>query len=204
MDILILGGFLGSGKTTVIGKILRGLVKDGKTAALIENEIGEVGIDDVFFEGSGMSVTPLFGGCVCCQISGSLLEAAQKIQDEIGPDWLIVEMTGLALMNNIRTLFNKYGRGGVTVHTVSVLDVSRWDILNRAMPQLVRNQLEDADVVIMNKTDLLPVTDEIAASVKEITGRADTLEISAVGEEAGLWQRLEALLHNEGGKAIAG
>lgn len=194
MEILILGGFLGSGKTTVIGKILAGMIAQNISAALIENEIGQVGIDDVLFEGAGISVTPLFGGCVCCQISGSLLNAVGKIQDEIHPDWLIVEMTGLALMHNIRELFKKYGRIGVPVHTVSVLDVSRWEVLNKVTPGLIRNQLEGADVILMNKTDILPVTDEIAGAVKSINPEAESLELSAVSEGRDFWQRLEKAL----------
>ncbi len=200
MKVLIIGGFLGSGKTTVIGKILTGMAANNTSAALIENEIGEVGIDDVFFGGNGISVTPLFGGCVCCQISGSLLDAAGKIQDEINPDWLIVEMTGLALMNNIRDVFLKYGRGGVSVHMISVLDISRWEILNKTVPQLIRHQLEGANVILMNKTDVSAITKEITASIKSINPQAESLAVSAIIENTGFWQRLEGLLHHMGGQ----
>lgn len=198
MEIIIFGGFLGSGKTTVIKKILYGIVEKGQTAAIIENEIGEVGIDDVFFEGFGMSVTQIFGGCVCCQISGSLLEASAKIEDEIHPDWLIIEMTGLALMNNIRDAFNKYGRNSVTVHTVSVLDLSRWEISNSALHTLLENQLADTDVVVMNKTDISPVAEEIKKEVAKISQGALTLEISATQENQDLWVQLEKLINEPG------
>ena len=200
MEILIIGGFLGSGKTTVIGKLLRGMVAEGETVALIENEIGEVGIDDVFFEGAGLSVTPLFGGCVCCQISGSLLEATTNIQDTISPDWLVIEMTGLAYMSDMRDLFKRYGRTGITVHTVSVLDSSRWPVLKLAMAHLVESQLEDADVVLINKTDVTPVTEALTAEVTQLSGVAAILPISATQENADLWRRLKDSRKTTGGQ----
>lgn len=200
MEILIFAGFLGSGKTTVINRLLRGISERGQTAAIIENEIGDVGIDDVFFEGTGMSVTPLFGGCVCCQITGSLIEAAQRIEDEIKPDWLVVEMTGLALMSNIRQLFAKYGRDGIVVHTISVLDISRWEILNKALYSILVNQLTDADIILMNKTDISPVTPEIEEKIAEISRGALTLELVATQENTELWSKLEALLKIGGQK----
>ncbi len=161
MDILILGGFLGSGKTSIIRLLIRGLVNAGKTCAIIENEIGEVGIDDALIDEAGLSVTPLFGGCVCCQISGSLLAAIDQIKEEIAPDWVIIEMTGLAMMDSIKDLFDKYSQPDITTHTVSLVDMSRWKYLLTALSIVFDRQIAGADIVLLNKTDIMPPTDEV-------------------------------------------
>jgi G3E family GTPase len=167
MEILIMGGFLGSGKTTIIKQLIRGLVNDGKTCAVVENEIGDVGIDDILIGEAGMEVTPLFGGCVCCQITGDLMAAVRRIENEIAPDWVVVEMTGLALMDSIRDAFKEYGRPSLKIHTASVVDMSRWKHLMGALAIVFDGQVEGADVVFLNKTDIAPPTSE----TYEIIGR---------------------------------
>jgi len=201
MDILVFGGFLGSGKTTIIGKTLRGLVEHGKTIALIENEIGEIGIDDVFFEGEGMKVVPLFGGCVCCQISGSLLVAIKDIEDEINPDVIVIEMTGLALTGGIREIFEFYPGKTLSVHVISVLDLARWDKLMLAMGHLIEAQLEGADMVLLNKEDLSTTTEEAHLFARSHAPDAQIITISAHEEDPAFVGEIEKMLQaqSEGG-----
>ena len=170
MDILLFGGFLGSGKTTIISKLLHGIVDSGATAALIENEIGEVGIDDKLVGEMGISVTPLFGGCVCCQITGSLIEAVLQIQKEVDPGWLIVEMTGLALMDRIRADLKRYGVKGIPIHAVSVADMSRWDKMLTVAHPLAERQLGGADIVFLNKTDIVQPNSVALEQARQISG----------------------------------
>lgn len=178
MDVLIIGGFLGSGKTTIIRSLIRGLVDAGSTCAIIENEIGEIGIDDEIIKEANLEVTPLFGGCVCCQISGDLLTAIQKIQDELNPDWVIVEMTGLALMDSIRDTFSKYGRDNITVHTISVADLSRWEHLVGALSRVFDRQVEGADLILLNKTDLAAPTEETYEKLRDLAPGANIIELT--------------------------
>lgn len=177
MDVLIIGGFLGSGKTTLIRPLIRGLVNAGGTCAIIENEIGEVGIDDEIIKEANLEVTPLFGGCVCCQITGDLLTAIQRIQDEINPDWVIVEMTGLALMDSIRDTFSKYGRDNIAVHTISVADLSRWEHLIGALSRVFDRQVEGADLIFLNKIDLAKPTEETYEKLHELAPEAKIFEL---------------------------
>lgn len=195
MEIILFGGFLGSGKTTVINRLLRGMVADGLTAAVVENEIGQVGIDDALVSPGGIQVTPLFGGCVCCQISGDLLSAVHQIQDQVNPDWLVVEMTGLALMDGIRGVFARYGRAGLCLHTVSVVDMARWSRLIRAMEPMVTRQLQGADLVLVNKTDVTPATPEALDRIASLTGGRPCLSVSATAlEDKAFWQLIKEAL----------
>lgn len=198
MRILVFGGFLGSGKTTVINKLIHAFDARGEKVAVIENEIGDVGIDDTLVSGVGVTVTPLFGGCVCCEISGNLLLAVQQIEREVAPDWLVVEMTGLALMESIRDVFQKYG-GGAEIRAVSVVDMARFDVILRAMRPVLGRQVRGADVVVINKTDVHPATEEAARVLDEISGGAPRMEVSATKEEGGeLLARLEDALSKGG------
>jgi G3E family GTPase len=199
MRILVFGGFLGSGKTTIINRLIHAFDARGEKAAVIENEIGDIGIDDTLVSGTGVTVTPLFGGCVCCEISGNLLAAVKQIEQEVAPDWLVVEMTGLALMTSIKDVFEKYG-GGAVVKAVSVVDMARFDTIHRALRPVLNRQVRGADVVVINKTDVHPATEEAINILDEISSGAPCLEVSATrleGEE--LLTKLERAL-SEGGR----
>ena len=186
------GGFLGSGKTTLIQSLLRAIVEARHTVAIIENEIGEIGIDQALLTRADVSVTPLFGGCVCCQITGSLIAAIRDIRERIRPDYLIVEMTGLARMSEIRQLFRQYGEADVPLRTVAVVDCPRFLKLCRAMENLMADQLSGADLVLLNKTDLVPATQEIFDMVASMTP-APMLPVSGRdGGGAALWARLQS------------
>lgn len=192
MQILLFGGFLGSGKTTVINRLLRGMTAEGHTAAVVENELGDVGIDDALVSQTGVQVTPLFGGCVCCQITGDLLTAVEKIEEQVNPDFLVVEMTGLAMMDSIRDVFVRYGRPGMVLHTISVVDMARWPKLLRAMEPLVRRQLAGAELVLVNKVDAASAGEEELAQISALAGGAPCRILSARTEEdAAVWHLIQ-------------
>ena len=203
VNILLCGGFLGSGKTTLINRLLRGMTACGLTAAVVENEAGQEGIDSALVGDGSIKVTPLFGGCVCCQISGALLEAVQTIEDEIRPDWVVVEMTGLALMDGIRDTFRQYGRPSLALHTLTVVDMARWAKLIRGMEPVIRRQITGADVVAVNKTDLCPVTPEALAQIEGYAPGAAVVSLSAAGlDPAGAWTLIrDALEQRKEGQA---
>ena len=179
MEVLLFGGFLGSGKTTVINALLHDLTALGKTAAIVENEIGAVGIDDVLVAQTGLKVTPLFGGCVCCQLTADLLTAVHTIEDQVHPDVLVVEMTGLAMMDGIRDTFARYGRDTLRLHTIAVVDMARWTKLIRAMEPVVRRQLAGADLVLVNKTDVVPADLEALERMSQLAGGSPCRTLSA-------------------------
>ena len=171
MKIIIFGGFLGSGKTSTILRVIAEIAARGETAAIIENEIGEKGIDDKLFSGSGLTVKPLFGGCVCCQITGDLLAAIQEIGKQVQPDWLIIEMTGLAVPGGVAAAIRQRDAGQTACKTVALVDAERWRVLIRALEPLITSQIRDSDAVIINKTDVAGLDlDKVMAEVKAIGG----------------------------------
>jgi G3E family GTPase len=151
----VLGGFLGSGKTTALLSLARFLVnrceKRENAVMILENEIGEVGVDDKTVAAAGLNVTNLFAGCVCCTASGELTVAAQRILREYDPEWLIIETTGIAYPREIRA--NLGSALGLEPRILVIADAVRWKRLYRAMNVLLAGQLESADAVLLNKCD---------------------------------------------------
>ena len=155
MKFLIVGGFLGSGKTSFIIHLAKHLVqvRGIKNVAILENEIGQVGIDDKILQGAGYEVKGLFAGCVCCTMAGELLVNVRMLQRDLDPDWIIMEATGVAMPHNIEeSLKNKLD---IDAQIVCLTDVKRWPKLIRAMAPVVAMQLQGADTILVNKVDLV-------------------------------------------------
>ena len=187
MNVIILGGFLGSGKTTALIQFARYLtdISDPQRnykVVIIENEIGEVGIDDQYLRGSGFTVNNLFAGCACCTVSGELVTSLIQIQKEMDPEWMIIETTGVAIprtmQDNLQDALKYDSRICILV------DASRWMRLRVPLALLLRDQIQGADALLINKTDLVTqdVIDEIQSDLLEIEPNAAVLRISALNE----------------------
>ena len=157
MNTIIIGGFLGSGKTTTLMQFARHLVSVSEPervnkVVILENEVGEIGIDDKLLRAGGFSVNNLFAGCACCTVSGELVTAVVRIKHEMDPQWLVVETTGIAypglMRENLKNALDLDSR--ICVLT----DAARWSRMRVPMENLLRGQIECSDVVLINKIDL--------------------------------------------------
>jgi len=149
--ITLVTGPLGSGKTTLLRHILT--TQSGKIA-IVMNEFGEIAIDTKVVEGKNVRVAELGGGCVCCSLLGEFEAAVNEIIEKIAPERIVVETTGLAepeaLVFNIQEALPQCRLDSV----VSVIDA---DMLIR-FPELghtTRLQIECADILLLNKIDLI-------------------------------------------------
>ena len=174
MKILLVGGFLGSGKTSFILKLAHHLIEDRGIAniVILENEIGEISVDDKVLKGSGYQVRGLFAGCVCCTLAGELPSTVRQIERDIHPDWIIMEATGVAFPYSIKE--NVEGALGLKCKIVCLTDAQRWKRLFAAMDHLFRYQLQEADVVLVNKADLVDqeTIDRVTADVRSLNETA--------------------------------
>jgi len=183
MKIILTGGFLGSGKTTFIRHLAEFLVKqEGKRVVIIENEAGEVGIDDKLLSLDGFQVKEIFGGCICCQLTAELTVAVGQIRKQFNPEWIIVEATGLAKIASVIDTLKKYGKGFESVYTIVLTDAERWQELAEIMPDFVFSQVAAADLVLVNKIDQAPAVDltGIISKIKEVNPQARVESISAL------------------------
>ena len=160
---------------------------DGSTkVAIIENEIGQVGIDTAFTDDTGLYTTELFNGCVCCSIAGSLMDSLAKMEEEMHPEWVILETTGLARPGDVAQQLHEYYDEDMNITIFNILDSRRWLKLAPIVGTLIDDQVEAADYVLMNKIDTTDAEtlDKVEAGVKEKT-KGKIYRISAVNDPEG-------------------
>jgi G3E family GTPase len=152
-ELLVLTGFLGAGKTTLLRRFIEHNQQHNRFVAVIQNEIGAVGLDGRLLE-QDSPVLEMDEGCVCCSLSGQLKKGLARILERFRPDVVVLEMSGLANPKNIlaelREVRDLVRRG-------PVLAVADAPDLERALAEsaVARDQLEHADVLVLNKCDLL-------------------------------------------------
>ncbi len=179
MKLIILSGFLGSGKTSILMPLAHKIVEsceggDDTKLVIIENEIGQVGVDNVFTEGGGYTSKELFNGCVCCSILGDLMECLVDLEQNENPEWVILETTGLARPADIANNLWIYYDDDMNITTCVVIDASRWMTLAAAegVNELVFDQISDANYILINKMDLVS-EEELDAVQEDISKRTE-------------------------------
>ncbi len=155
---LIIGGYLGAGKTTLVNHLLR--YAGGRRIAVMVNDFGELTIDADLIEGAEGSVLALAGGCVCCSFGSDLLGALQDVlQRQPPPDLILIETSGVALPAAVARSAKLLP--GLRIEGI-VLMLDAETVRQRAadpyVGDLVRQQLLDADLLILNKTELCSPT----------------------------------------------
>jgi G3E family GTPase len=155
LPVIVIGGYLGAGKTTLLNHLLRHA--QGRRLAVLVNDFGELSIDADLIVGQDGDVLRLAGGCVCCAIGSDLIESLVQLgESPRPPDLVLIETSGVALPGAV-------GRGaklapGVRLEGVVVMvDASCVQTLagDRHVGDTVLQQLHDADLLVMNKIDLL-------------------------------------------------
>lgn len=160
MRLSLITGFLGAGKTTLVQELLRS-AGDREKVALIVNEFGRAGIDGDILRGSALDMVELSSGCICCELKGSMLAALRELETNAAPDLVIVEASGVAEPSS---LVPELLDAGVTLLPIcTVADASRLERMLANMGPFYRQQIEAADVVVLNKCDLISDREQIAA-----------------------------------------
>jgi G3E family GTPase len=193
MRIMIIGGFLGSGKTTAILKISRQLRKAGKRIAIIVNEIGEIGLDGDTLTHSDIVTKELTNGCICCTLRISMQYTLQILEEEFKPEIVIIEPTGIAFPGQIREEIETMGLSELSFYpVVTLVDPCRFGEETKEIPGFVETQIREAEILCINKIDIAPA--EIVLSTEEmllkINPEAKILKFSAKLEE----KQFESLL----------
>lgn len=157
MKLVQIAGYLGSGKTTLILSLVKGLARNGATVAVLVNDVGEVPLDGKVMEQYGLTVKDIGGGCICCQVVGNMRSTLNKLALGPNPDIVIIEPTGMAVPNAVRegAVIEK-GSGSVTHGpTIVLFDTTRAEkfLTYDTLERLVNTQLRDADIIALSKVD---------------------------------------------------
>jgi G3E family GTPase len=170
MKIIIIGGFLGSGKTTTLRNLGKHLIDKGHKIAIIVNEVGEVGVDGETISSSGLVTKELTSGCICCSLKISMEHTLQAVIEEYGPDVVIIEPTGIAFPLQIKEHIELMDIGNVSfAPVVTIVDASRFGVEWKEIPKFIENQIKESEIVCVNKIDLVD-SEAIATSTRMVLG----------------------------------
>ena len=152
----IFSGFLGAGKTTLIKKMIAESYK-GQKLVLIENEFGEIGIDGGFLQDSGINITEMNSGCICCSLVGDFGKALKKVIAEYHPDRILIEPSGVGKLSDVIAAVSKVTNDEVTLgYTVAVADAGKVKVYMKNFGEFYNNQIETASTIILSRTDSIP------------------------------------------------
>ena len=196
----IFSGFLGAGKTTLIKKMIAESYK-GQKLVLIENEFGEIGIDGGFLQDSGINITEMNSGCICCSLVGDFGKALKKVIAEYHPDRILIEPSGVGKLSDVIAAVSKVTNDEVTLgYTVAVADAGKVKVYMQNFGEFYNNQIETASTIILSRTDSIPQSklDAAVAMLREHNSVA-TIVTTPWGELTGE-QLIEAL---EGKASVA-
>jgi cobalamin biosynthesis protein CobW len=156
-SVMVVSGFLGAGKTTVVRRLLTDAQRTGVRMAVISNEFGDLGIDQALLGETGDAYVEIEGGCVCCRLSDELVSQLQMLWERVRPERIIVETSGVALpfdtqMNFWREPVSEWISDDVVVVVVNAEQVAE----GREIEGTFEQQVSSADLLLLNQVDRVP------------------------------------------------
>ena len=149
----IISGFLGAGKTTFIKKMLEDVFK-GEKIVLIENEFGEVGIDGGFLKDSGIEITEMNSGCICCSLVGDFGKNLREVIERFHPDRILIEPSGVGKLSDVmKSVKDVEEEQNVKLNgRITVVNTLKATKQMKAFGEFFNNQIEYATVVVLSRT----------------------------------------------------
>ena len=151
---LVVSGFLGSGKTTLVRALLAEAQAIGERLAVVVNDFGALGIDRALLGAGNARSVELAGGCVCCELSDELVETLETIRRDVAPDRIIIEASGLALpyetqLSLWRPPVSEWVGDDMAVVLVNAAQLAE----RRDLGDLFEQQVTAADLLVLNQID---------------------------------------------------
>jgi G3E family GTPase len=189
---IMIGGFLGAGKTTAVGKLARQLTDQGLRVGLITNDQGRNLVDTAMLRSQGFATEEIPGGCFCCRFN-SLVDAAERLTASSRPDVFIAEPVGSCtdLAATVTYPLRRIYNDDFTVAPISVLvdpiraqrvfGLAKGGSFSEKVVYIYKKQIEEADIVIISKSDLLDSKQlkGLEAAIKDQYPGKDVLAVSA-------------------------
>ena len=147
----IISGFLGAGKTTLIKKLVADAFQ-GEKLVIIENEFGEIGIDGGFLKESGIQITEMNSGCICCSLVGDFGNALKDVLEKYSPDRVIIEPSGVGKLSDVVKAVKNIGDDVKINSTATVVDASKCKMYMKNYGEFYNNQIESAGTIILSRT----------------------------------------------------
>ena len=149
----VFSGFLGAGKTTLIKK----LISDGynnQKIVLIENEFGQIGIDGGFLKESGIEITEMNSGCICCSLVGDFTKALKETVKTYSPDRIIIEPSGVGKLSDVIAAVNNTEDENIVVDAcITVVDCTKCKMYRKNFGEFYEDQILYSNCVLLSRTD---------------------------------------------------
>lgn len=207
VQIDIIAGFLGAGKTTLINKLLEEAYF-GEKIAVLENEFGAIGVDGSLIQRDDINITEMTGGCICCSLKTTLTAGLIEICKEFSPDRIIIEPTGLAdihdIANPVSEAAEQYPMEICRV--ITVLNGANFLAQMESGAKLIHDQIEHTDLAIVSrvencdKKEVIRKAHEIREDLTIIAtdwSKINGLAILDLADQAGKHHHLSAESHGE-------
>ena len=153
----IVSGFLGAGKTTLIKKLLAEAVP-GEKLVLIENEFGEISIDGGFLKDSGVQISEMSSGCICCSLVGDFNKALKDVHEQFHPDRILIEPSGVGKLSDVIVAVENTVKDVPDMKLnsfVTVADATKVKVYMKNFGEFYNNQIESAGTIILSRTQRL-------------------------------------------------
>jgi cobalamin biosynthesis protein CobW len=157
IPVLVVSGFLGAGKTTLVRHLLQEAQRTGVRVAVVSNEFGALGIDHALLGEDAAAYVEIEGGCVCCQLSDTLLDTLQMLWERARPDRIIIETSGVALPFDTQLNLWREPVSAWVGDDMAVVVVNAEQLMEgRDLEGTFEDQVSGADLLLLNKIDLIP------------------------------------------------
>ncbi len=153
----IISGFLGAGKTTLIKKLIAEAYP-GEKLVLIENEFGEISIDGGFLKDSGVQISEMSSGCICCSLVGDFNQALKDVQKQFQPDRILIEPSGVGKLSDVIVAVENTAAETSDMKLnsfVTVADAAKVKVYMKNFGEFYNNQIESAGTIILSRTQNL-------------------------------------------------
>mgnify|MGYP004673210903 CR=1 FL=1 len=153
----IVSGFLGAGKTTLIKKLLAEAFQ-GEKLVLIENEFGEISIDGGFLKESGVQISEMSSGCICCSLVGDFNKALKDVHQQFAPDRILIEPSGVGKLSDVIVAVENTVKDVPDMNLnsfVTVADATKVKVYMKNFGEFYNNQIESAGTIILSRTQKL-------------------------------------------------
>ena len=153
----IVSGFLGAGKTTLIKKLMAEAFP-GEKLVLIENEFGEISIDGGFLKDSGVQISEMSSGCICCSLVGDFNKALKDVHEQFHPDRILIEPSGVGKLSDVIVAVENTVKDVPDMKLnsfVTVADATKVKIYMKNFGEFYNNQIESAGTIILSRTQRL-------------------------------------------------
>jgi G3E family GTPase len=179
IQMTIVSGFLGAGKTTFANLLLSHYIRSGEKTAYVVNEFGETGVDSALLGQKGFQTVDIVGGCICCTLQGKIGLALRDIVNEFNPSRIVFEPSGIFIFEKFQDVMrgDPLLEGNCKINSViTIVDSGHISKAMLVPGNFFSNQIAHADAIILSKLESFKGdARKLVESLKPLNGRADIL-----------------------------